>query len=219
MTSSKITPDQRAALLSAYVEGVFPMADGAGGIGWYEPARRGVIGLHAGGLRVTRSLRQRVRNAGFVITTNRAFGEVIRACAKRRPGQGAEESWIDGRITRWYEGLHALGDAHSVEAWRADGTGAHHVVGGLYGVSLRGLFAGESMFSRPDHGGRDASKVCLYHLWHHLRARGYAVLDCQFWTPHLGSLGAVEISRADYRRLLWAALSRDVPWAPFEPLA
>lgn len=193
-------------LLGAYAAGRFPMG-GGGGIEWYDPLWRGVFGLHDGGLRVSRTLRRTVDRGVFTVTADRAFGAVIRACAASRAGETAEDGWIDARIIGWYEALHEAGHAHSLEAWR-DGV----LVGGLYGVSLRGVFAGESMFSRPELGGTDASKVCLVHLWRHLRARGYAVLDCQFWTEHLGSLGAVEISRADYRRMLWAGLSRHANW-------
>lgn len=189
-------------LLSAYAGGVFPMAEPeGGGIHWFDPPVRGVIGLHDGGLRVSRSLRQRVRQGRFEITANQAFGAVIRACS--RASSREDGCWIDARIISWYEALHRAGHAHSVEAWRGG-----ELVGGLYGVSLRGLFAGESMFSDPDKDGTDASKVCLVHLWEALRGAGYAALDCQFWTAHLGRLGCVEIGRADYQRLLWAALAR-----------
>jgi leucyl/phenylalanyl-tRNA--protein transferase len=216
------------ALLSAYGEGVFPMSEPGGGVYWYDPDPRGVIPLGDGALRITRSLRRSLRSPRLRITTDRAFGAVIRACAEARAGQAG--SWIDGRIVRAYEALHRAGHAHSVEAWLTAGdagggpgvTGGGNggvLVGGLYGVHLRGLFAGESMFSRPDLGGTDASKVCLVHLWRHLRTRGFTLLDTQFLTPHLASLGGVEIPRAEYRRRLGGAMRVETAWAPFEAIA
>lgn len=195
-------------LLAAYAAGVFPMGceDAAGGVVWCDPPRRGVIGLHDGGLRVSRSLRRRIASGRFRVTVDRAFGDVVRWCS--RPGGDAAERWIVGPIPAWYGALHRAGHAHSVEAWLGD-----ELVGGLYGVTLRGLFAGESMFSRPDAGGTDASKVCLVSLWGWLRAAGYVALDCQFWTPHLGRMGCVEIARRDYRRLLWSALGAGARWS------
>ncbi len=208
--------DARAAveaLLAAYERGLFPMADPfSGRVRWYDPDPRGVFELTEGGLRVTRSLRQRVRSARFRITADAAFGEVIRACAPARPGQEPWACWIDGQVVWAYEALHHAGHAHSIEAWLDD-----QLVGGLYGVHHKGLFAGESMFSRPDLGGTDASKVCLVHLWHHLRAIGVTVLDTQFYTDHLGSLGCIEIPRADYRRRLAEAMQHDITWHPFDP--
>ena len=199
-------------LLGAYAEGLFPMAGPDGRIGWYDPDPRGIFGLEEGGLRVSRSLRQRVRAVGrFEVTCDHAFGAVIRACAEPRADQEDEGTWIDDRIVGAYTALFEAGHAHSIEAWRGG-----ELVGGLYGVHLRGLFAGESMFSRPDAGGTDASKVCLVHLWHHLRGMGAVVLDTQFWTPHLGRLGCVEVSRSDYRGLLRTAMSADIGWGSFD---
>lgn len=207
-------------LLSAYGEGIFPMSEPGGGMFWYDPDPRGVIPLDDGALRISRSLRRSLRNPRLRITTDRAFEAVIRACAEAREGQAG--SWIDGRIVHAYEALHRCGHAHSVEAWlTADDEGGDGgvLVGGLYGVHLRGLFAGESMFSRPGLGGTDASKVCLVHLWRHLRARGFVLLDTQFLTPHLASLGGVEIPRADYRRRLGGAMGVETAWTPFEVIA
>lgn len=232
------------ALLDAYAHGVFPMAEPrAGGrpgeIYWFDPDPRGIIPLDDGALRVSRSLRASLRSGRFTITTDRAFGEVIRACAA--PREGEPQTWIDDRIIHAYEALHEAGHAHSVEAWltpqarrdaapnepdaqakdhaaglaRDEGAGSPTLVGGLYGVHLRGLFAGESMFSRPDLGGTDASKVCLVHLWNHLRARGFTLLDTQFTTPHLESLGGVEISREEYRERLARAMECETSWIPF----
>ncbi len=208
-----------AGLLEGYAQGVFPMAEPGGAVYWYDPDPRGIIPLdrpvNGGGIRIGRSLRARVRSGRFRITTDTAFDAVIRACAARRAGQDPGASWIDGRIIDAYTRLHDAGHAHSVEAW-LDGTDGRPVlVGGLYGVRLGGLFAGESMFSRPDLGGTDASKVCLVWLWFHLRRLGFVVLDTQFMTDHLRSLGGVEIPRAAYHALLAAALAVDTRWAPF----
>ena len=202
-------------LLEAYAAGVFPMSHGAGGpIGWYDPDPRGIIPLDQGALRVPRSLRSKVRSRRFRITTDEAFDRVIRACAAPRAGQTGDEGWIDERIVDAYTRLHVAGHAHSVEAWLVDGN-ARRLVGGLYGVHLRGLFAGESMFSRPDLGGTDASKVCLVWLWHHLRAHGFTLLDTQFMTDHLRSLGGIEIAREAYHDRLATALRTETAWLPF----
>ncbi|MFT5422913.1 MAG: leucyl/phenylalanyl-tRNA--protein transferase [Phycisphaerales bacterium] len=214
------------ALIGAYSQGYFPMADpedghgGDGGaIGWYDPDPRGIIpivpGDPAGEFRVSKNLAQRVRSARFTITSDQAFSHVIRACGQPRPAQGEDSTWIDGRIIGAYEQLHAAGHAHSVEAWtRPDPkTGSEpRLVGGLYGVSVGGLFAGESMFSRPDLGGTDASKVCLVHLVEHLRRRGYTLLDTQMTTEHIARFGGVEIPRAQYQRRLAEAVEMDVEW-------
>ncbi len=209
---------------------------GGGGVG------RGGSGA-ARGVHFSRSLRQRVRSGRFVVTTDLAFEAVISACAAER--EYASESWIDGRIVRAYTLLHRAGHAHSVEAWRAcdgeaeraggrqdergatEGDGAILVreidgawcelVGGLYGVHIGAAFCGESMFSRPRRGGTDASKVCFVHLWLHLRARGFALLDTQFSNPHMERFGVQEISRAAYLRRLKGAMARRVGWGPWEP--
>ncbi len=199
-------------LCEAYSDGVFPMCEPGGEVYWYDPDPRGVIPLTPGGVRVSRSLRQRVRSGVFEITTNRAFERVIRACAQARPGRDGGESWIDERIIALYCAMHARGHAHSVEAWRTGGDGSRVLVGGLYGVHLGGLFAGESMFSRPQLGGTDASKVCLVHLVAHLRAAGFTLLDTQFHNDHLARLGCVEIPRDEYRRRLGEALARQAAW-------
>lgn len=232
--------DILGTILGLYAQGQFPMAHPDGAIYLYDPDPRGIIPLDDGALRVTRSLRQRVRSGRFRITTDQAFGEVIRACAEPRPApadddeaeaSGAEASeaedctWINEDIIQIYEALHHAGHAHSIEAWLdppGDEASDHStakptLVGGLYGVHLQGLFAGESMFSRPSLGGTDASKVCLVHLWHHLRARGFTLLDTQFTTPHLERLGAIEISREAYKERLTGALAFETTWEPFSP--
>lgn len=187
-------------LLAAYRHGIFPMPSGSRGdpMYWFCPVMRGVLPLD--GLVVSRSLRRSVRDHEIRVDT--AFEEVIDACAD--PARDA--GWIDEEIRAAYLRLHELGWAHSVESWR-DG----RLVGGLYGVAIGGLFAGESMF----HRARDASKVALVGLVGLLRD-GYAderLLDVQWRTPHLASLGVVEIPRAAYLRRLARALALPQPAA------
>jgi len=184
-------------LLAAYRAGVFPMPARRGLVAWWAPDPRGVIPLQPGALRVTRSLRRSC--ARYEIRVDTAFDVVIDACAGL-PRHGA---WIDPDIVAAYRRLHRLGWAHSVEAWDSSG----ELAGGLYGVAVGGLFAGESMF----HLQTDASKVALVGLVGLLRDAGSALLDVQWATAHLVSLGAVEISRVDYLRLLPEALSRPQP--------
>ncbi len=183
-------------------------------IGWYDPDPRGVIPLEPGGFVVPRSLRQCVRRGAFAVTTDVAFERVIRACAEPR---GEDGEWISEPLIQAYCILHDHGFAHSIEAWRNDEMGMPVLVGGLYGVSIGGLFAGESMFSRPASGGTDASKVCLVHLVGHLRRRGYQLLDTQFWNPHLDRFGCVEVSRSAYRAMLAGAVEVETGWEPFVP--
>lgn len=185
----EITPD---LLLSAYSIGLFPMAEerDSPDLHWVEPERRGVFPLD--GIIVSKSLAKTLRSDRFEIVADRAFAQTMEACAER------EKTWINDEILALYCALHAQGRAHSVEV-REDGA----LVGGLYGVSLGAGFFGESMF----HRARDASKVALAHLVARLRLGGYRLLDTQFLTPHLASLGAVEISRGEYRRRLAAALA------------
>jgi leucyl/phenylalanyl-tRNA--protein transferase len=181
--------------VAAYASGVFPMPAPGGLMGWYSPLRRGVLPLD--GLRVSRSLRKMLSR--YEIRIDTAFDAVLAGCGDRRRPNG----WIDSRIRRVYRELHRRGVVHSVESWTADG----QLAGGLYGVSVGGLFAGESMFHRPDIG-RDASKVALVGLVDRLRAAEGPgrLLDVQWVTPHLASLGVVEISRADYLERLAEAL-------------
>jgi leucyl/phenylalanyl-tRNA---protein transferase len=183
-------------LLRAYAAGIFPMADSrhAREVYWVEPAMRGILPLD--GFHLSRSLAKTLRSDRFTVTADRAFARVIAACAEKRPdGQG---TWINPQIEQACNELHLRGQAHSIECWQGD-----VLVGGLYGVSLGGAFFGESMFSRA----RDASKVALAHLVARLRYGRYKLLDCQFLTEHLASLGAVEVSRNDYVALLGAALA------------
>jgi leucyl/phenylalanyl-tRNA--protein transferase len=183
-------------LLKAYAIGVFPMADDreAADIYWVEPKKRAVLPLD--GFRLSRSLRKTLRTGPFETSFNRAFHEVVLKCAEATPDRPG--TWINGQIEEAVLRLHALGHAHSIETWENG-----KLVGGLYGISLGRAFLGESMLSRAT----DASKVALAHLVARLKRGGFDLLDCQFQTPHLQSLGAVEISRADYSVMLGAALS------------
>jgi leucyl/phenylalanyl-tRNA--protein transferase len=171
------------------------MADSADDpdIYWVEPALRGVIPLD--GLHISRRLARTIRQGRFEVRINSAFKAVVAGCAEPRPGR--ENTWINATIRRLYARLHEMGHAHSVECWR-DG----ELAGGLYGVHLNGAFFGESMFSRH----RDASKVALAHLVARLNAGGFSLLDTQFITSHLASMGAEEISRDDYLARLDHAL-------------
>jgi leucyl/phenylalanyl-tRNA---protein transferase len=184
-----LTPE---LMVAAYARGLFPMAEAAGaaGVRWYEPQRRGILPLE--GFRIARSLRRTRRRGAFTFACDTDFAGVMDGCADR------PETWINRPIRAVFEALHAAGLAHSVEV-REGG----RLVGGVYGLALGGVFCAESMFSRRT----DASKMALAELVARLRAGGYALLDTQYLTPHLASLGGVEISRADYRARLEAALA------------
>ncbi len=181
-------------LLGAYRSGIFPMPlTGLEPMAWWSPDPRGVLPLD--GLRVSASLRRSCRR--FEVRVDTAFDAVVAGCADPARNGG----WIDGRIARAYGELHRLGWAHSVEAWTAGGK----LAGGLYGVAIGGFFAGESMFHRRP----DASKVALVGLVERLDPAG--LLDVQWLTPHLASLGAAEVPRAAYLRALESALRRPLP--------
>lgn len=192
-----VTPE---ILLRAYAMGIFPMAEARqdAQIHWIDPRRRGMLPLD--GFHVSRSLARRLRSEAFTVTADQAFAEVVAACAER------DETWISQRIQRLYEALNTSGHAHSVEVWQKG-----QLVGGVYGVVLGAAFFGESMFSRVT----DASKVALAHVVARLRAGGFLLFDTQFLTPHLASLGGVEVPRATYHRMLTEALDArarfDVP--------
>lgn len=227
-----------AQILSAYRKGFFPMADvRTGEVRWFNPETRGVLPITAPArapasgssplehavFHVPRSLRQRVRSGRFVVTSDRAFAATIVGCADPT----REGAWIDETIIRTYRLLHDAGHAHSVEAWlpdpeaplHEDGSPTLRLVGGLYGVSIGSVFFGESMFSRPDWGGADASKVCLVHLVAHLRRRGYTLLDTQMWSWHLEQFGCREVLREAFLPMLEkAARKRSVTWGTFEAL-
>jgi leucyl/phenylalanyl-tRNA--protein transferase len=195
-------------LLRAYAAGIFPMADkrDADELYWVEPRRRGVLPLDR--FHLSRSLAKLLRQDRFELTADRAFETVMRECAAPAPGR--TESWINEPILDGYLRLHRLGFAHSIECWR-DG----ELAGGLYGVKLGGAFFGESMFTRV----RDASKVALAHLVARLRVGGFRLLDTQFLTDHLKSMGAIEISRSAYRSWLDEALSVDGDFFALDALA
>ncbi|WP_116131143.1 leucyl/phenylalanyl-tRNA--protein transferase [Tropicimonas sp. IMCC34043] len=189
--SQDLTPD---LLLRAYAAGVFPMAESreAEEIFWLAPERRGIFPLD--GFHISRSLRRVLLREPFRITTNLDFIGVVTGCADR------SETWINATIFALYVALHARGRAHSIEVWEGDA-----LVGGVYGVALGGAFFGESMFSRRT----DASKIALAYLTDRLWQGGFRLFDTQFLTPHLASLGAVEISRGRYGAMLEKALRLD----------
>jgi leucyl/phenylalanyl-tRNA--protein transferase len=185
----ELTPE---LVLRAYGAGVFPMADHVASqdVYWVDPRKRGVLPLD--GFRLSRSLRKRLLRADYRVRIDTAFDEVLDACADR------PETWINSTIRTLFIELNRMGHAHSVEVWQ-DGA----LVGGLYGLRLGAAFFGESMFSRM----RDGSKIALAHLVARLRAGGFTLLDTQFTTPHLESLGALAVPRSCYHDLLAHALA------------
>lgn len=195
----ELTPE---LLLYAYSHGIFPMGDEDGEIYWYDPDPRAIIPLDT--FHTPRSLARRMRKGGFQVRVDTAFRQVITACSEPRPDGGG--TWITPPIIDIYCELHGLGYAHSVETW-IDG----ELVGGLYGVAVGGLFAGESMFSNAT----DSSKIALVHLVQRLVGGGFVLLDTQFMTEHLRRFGTIEISRAEYQQRLQVALQ--IP-AVFDPL-
>jgi leucyl/phenylalanyl-tRNA---protein transferase len=184
-----------ALLLSAYAQGLFPMADGADdpSVHWVEPRIRAILPLDS--FHLSRSLRKVVESDRFTVTTDTMFADMVALCAEAAADRPS--TWINGVIRASYDELFARGHAHSVECW-SGGT----LVGGLYGVTLGRAFFGESMVSRA----RDASKVALAHLVARLRIGGWQLLDCQFITPHLASLGAIELPQRAYLKRLYSAL-------------
>lgn len=182
-------------LLDCYRRGVFPMADSRDDprVFLLDPDERGIIPLD--GLHLSRSLKKFMKNMPFTVTFDAAFSEVISKCAEAVPDR--ENTWINDGIEYLYGRLHAKGNAHSVEIWEG-----RKLVGGLYGVSIGGAFFGESMFSRATN----ASKVALVYLIERLNAAGYQLLDTQFITDHLKTMGAIEIPRNEYHALLREAL-------------
>jgi leucyl/phenylalanyl-tRNA--protein transferase len=184
-------------LLKAYTSGFFPMAEPESGeIGWYSPDPRTIFELDK--FKIPRSLKQTIKKEVFDVRIDERFEEVIRGCAARN------ETWISEDIIASYRELFQLGYCHSVECIRSGG-----LVGGLYGVSLGGAFFGESMFSLA----RDASKVALAFLVHHLNERGYELLDTQYMTSHLARFGAREIPRTEYLQRLEKAISKPCRFA------
>ena len=195
---AEITPE---ILLRAYAAGIFPMAEDADdpSLFWVEPERRGIFPL--GAIHVPRRLARTVRQDVFQVRVDHDIEGVFAGCAA--PADGRERTWISGRIRRLYGELFDLGHCHTVEAWR-DG----RLVGGLYGIRLGAAFFGESMFHRE----RDASKVAFVHLAARLMRGGFRLLDAQFVTDHLATLGAIELDRADYGGILRAAVEGDAHW-------
>lgn len=190
-------------LLQAYQVGVFPMSEGRDDpeVFWVDPRMRGVFPLD--GFRISRSLARRMRQSDFTITFDAAFADVVRGCADR------DETWINATIFDLYCELHSTGFAHSIEVWDKE-----RLVGGVYGVTIGAAFFGESMFSRAT----DASKIALAYLVDRLRLSGFQLFDTQFITPHLASLGAIEIPREHYHALLAQALSHDVSFDTKSPV-
>ncbi|MDX2016814.1 MAG: leucyl/phenylalanyl-tRNA--protein transferase [Planctomycetota bacterium] len=201
--------------LNLYRQGWFPMDlddPKQPGVQWVQPHERALIPLD--GFRTSRSLRAKVRKQVFRVTTDHAFGRVIRACAG--PRSYADGTWLHPEIIALFELFHAAGHAHSVEAW-LDTPAGPELVGGLYGLAIGRVFCGESMFSQPDRGGTDASKVCLVHLVSHLRARGFAVLDAQMPNHHTDQFGATLVGTDHYQKLLTehAGPEHERAWLPF----
>jgi leucyl/phenylalanyl-tRNA--protein transferase len=194
--SARIEALDPALVLGAYSVGVFPMADhrDADSVYWVEPRRRAILPLD--GFHLSRSLRKTIAADRFRVTADTAFAETIRLCAESVDGR--PETWINHSIEQVFLRFRGMGLAHSVECWLDD-----RLVGGLYGLALGRAFFGESMVSRVP----DASKVAIAWLVARLRAGGFTLLDCQFMTPHLASLGAIEVDRARYMALLADALS------------
>ena len=188
----EITPE---VLLKAYSCGIFPMAESADdpALYWIEPQHRGVLPLDK--IHIPSRLKRTVRQDVYEVRVDNDFEGVISGCAASRPGR--RSTWINQRIRQLYGELFRRGQCHTIETW-LDG----RLVGGLYGVRLKGAFFGESMFSRE----RDASKVALVHLAARLKAGGFKLLDTQFVTEHLRQFGTREVPREDFHRLLEAAL-------------
>jgi len=181
-----------ARLLLAYRSGIFPWT--VDPISWWSPNPRGIFELAT--FHVPRRFAQIIRQQPYVVTRDRAFREVMQGCATPTPRRGT--TWISPQFIRAYTALHQAGHAHSVECWQND-----TLVGGIYGVSVGGLFAGESMFHRADN----ASKIALVHLIEHLRERGFVLFDIQMVTPATEALGAIKIPRPAYLRLLEKAIA------------
>lgn len=191
-------------MLTGYAKGIFPMAESrdAETLHWVDPERRGIFPLD--GFHISRSLARSILRLNYTIRTNSTFSEVVQRCAAR------PETWINGPLFGLYDQLHAIGHAQSLEVWQ-DG----ELIGGVFGITLGAAFFGESMFSRRT----DASKIALAYLVDRLRQGGFRLFDTQFLTPHLASMGAIEIPRHDYRSRLAAALPLDADFAlPETPL-
>lgn len=189
-----ITPE---LLLSAYMQGIFPMAESADSddVFWVDPDERGIFPLDQ--FHVPKKLAKKIKSEPFKVRVNTAFQDVMLKCAEPTDNVDRQNTWINKTILTRYNELHEMGYAHSVECWQDQ-----DLVGGLYGVSLNGAFCGESMF----HTVTDASKIALVYLVARLKLGGYTLLDTQFVTDHLSQFGAIEISRKEYRARLKEAL-------------
>jgi leucyl/phenylalanyl-tRNA--protein transferase len=201
----EITPE---LIIRAYRAGIFPMAEDATDedLFWVSPEMRGIIPLD--GFRLSTSLRKAIRKSGFVVKVDTDFGAIIEGCAT--VGEDRDTTWINRTIRGVYGELFRRGVAHTVEVW--DGT---ELVGGLYGLAIGGAFFGESMFHRKTN----ASKMAMAHLVERLNAGGFALLDTQFVTPHLASLGGIEIPREVYEERLAEALLRNGDWNAWDATA
>ena len=193
--SEKVTAEM---LIAAYMNGYFPMPHpDTDELVWFHPNPRAIIPLDR--FCVSRSLRRSIRKYGFSFTINQAFSDVMKGCAAR------SDTWINGEIFELYTALQRLGFCYSVEVWR-DGV----LAGGLYGVTIGGAFFAESKF----HNVTDASKAALWHLVEHMKARGMSLLEVQFITPHLQSLGAIEVTTQTYMEKLEQALLQNTKFLP-----
>jgi leucyl/phenylalanyl-tRNA--protein transferase len=197
----EITP---ALVLRAYAAGVFPMADHADAeeVYWVDPRKRGILPLD--GFHLSRSLRKRLRRDDYRVRIDTAFDAVLDGCADR------PETWINAQVRELFSALHRMGHAHSIEVWEGP-----DLIGGVYGLRLGAAFFGESMFSRQ----RDASKIALAYLVARLKVGRFMLLDTQFTTPHLESLGARLVPRAHYHQLLEMAISKRADFYSFPPEA
>lgn len=185
-------------MLSGYAQGIFPMAESreSEDLHWVDPRLRGIMPLD--GFHISRSLRRSILHNNYTIRTNKTFSAVVRACANR------DETWINTPLMSLYDQLHRTGHAHSLEVWQDE-----ELTGGVFGITLGGAFFGESMFSTRTN----ASKIALAYLVHRLRQGGFTLFDTQFLTPHLASLGGIEVPRAAYRRMLAEALKVEADYS------
>jgi leucyl/phenylalanyl-tRNA--protein transferase len=197
-----LTPE---LVLTGYLRGAFPMAEPeTGHVEWFTCDPRAIVPLDDR-FRVRDSLARVVRKGTFDIRFDTAFDDVVADCARDRSEEN--RNWISPGIAAVYGELHRMGFAHSVEAWRGG-----QLVGGLYGVAIKGAFFGESMFCRPDMGGTDASKVCLVHLVQRLRAGGFVLCDSQYANAHMAQFGLLEIPAARYLAMLEDAVETEASW-------
>jgi len=187
-----------ATILSAYYQGIFPWYNDDDPILWWSPSSRCVI--IPSNLHLSKSLKKQIRKKQFTISVNQAFGEVIRACAERKPNQG---TWINDEMIEAYGALHQLGRAHSLEVWFEG-----DLIGGIYGLAIGNIFCGESMFSRAANG----SKIALVYLCEHLVKLGFSLLDCQLVNDHLLSMGAQSMDRSNFLGKLYESRDKTIDW-------